>query len=313
MKLSKINITKRDIKRFILVILGTLILGIGAGLFLVPYEIISGGVSGLGIILNGLFSSITVETFVFILTWFFFIVGWIFLGHDFAAKTIISTILYPFAVMLGVYLNQNTPLNFGIDLDTIDNTNKFLAAIIGGALVGAGVGFTFLGGGSTGGVDVITLICQKFFNFKASITCFVVDATIITLGFIFAQDFFATIIGILSALLTSTMIDKLFDAERNVIVDIISKKHKELNDIIINKLDRGCTLIQGIGGYTKEEITILRVALDMREYAILKDIIAQVDPKSFVTVSKASSVRGEGFKEHRVQNLVGKKKYDKEK
>ena len=312
MKLGKLNITKRDIKRFFLVVLGTIVLGIGAGLFLVPYEIVSGGVTGIAIILNGLFSEVSIEMYIGVFTWGFFILGWILLGNDFAAKTILSTIIYPFAVALGVYLNNNTALNLGV-LETMDNTNKFLAAIIGGALVGAGVGFTFIGGGSTGGVDVITLICQKYFNFKASLVCFVVDATIIGLGFIFSQDFFATIIGILSALLTSTMVDRLFDAEKNVIVDIISKKHQDLNDIIITKLDRGCTLIHGIGGYTKEEITILRVALDMREYAILRDIIAQVDPKAFVTVSKASSVRGEGFKEHRVSNLVGRKKYGKEK
>lgn len=307
MKLGKLEIGKEGIKRIILVILGTFILGIGAGLFLVPYNIVSGGVTGMGIVFNGLFPNISTEIFVFIFTWSFFFLGWILLGTPFAMKTVISAIVYPSAILLGTYLNQNTGLSLGTD---IDNTSKFLAAIMGGAFVGCGVGLTFIGGGSTGGVDVILLVCQKYFKLKTSIVSFTVDSIIILCGFIFGGDFFSVLIGIISALITSVMIDKLFDTERNVIVDIISKKYEELNDIIINKLDRGCTLIQGIGGYTKEEITILRVALDMREYSILMDIIAKVDPTSFVTVSKASSVRGEGFKEHAVQNLTGKK-YEK--
>lgn len=313
MEVNKFKITKESIKRILLVIVGTIILGLGAGLFLVPYDIVSGGVSGIGIIFNGLIPALNTEVYVLIFTWLFFFVGWGLLGTSFAAKTIVSTIIYPLAVWLGSYLNHNTPLNLGLDAATIDSTNKFLAALIGGAFVGTGVGLTFIGGGSTGGVDVISLTFQKYFNFKTSVVSFFTDAVIILLGFIFGGDFFSVLIGIISALIASVMIDKLFDSERNVIVDIISKKYNELNDIIINKLDRGCTLIQGIGGYTKEEITILRVALDMREYSILMDIIAQIDPTSFVTVSKASTIRGEGFKEHRVQNLVGKKNHDKEK
>ena len=89
--------------------------------------------------------------------------------------------------------------------------------------------------------------------------------------------------------------------------NIISKKNEEINSFVIEELERGSTIINGIGGYTKDEVNILQVTLDIREYYILMDIIAKVDPSAFVTVTKASSVRGEGFKALQELNKVGKK------
>lgn len=308
MKLSKINF--QIVKRYLSIIVGSFILGMGTGLFLIPYSVVSGGVSGIGIIIHGIFGFDT-EIVVLILTWIFFFLGWILLGTKFATKTLLSSILYPLATMLGTYLHENTIFNLG-EMTTGFETNVFLAALIGGAFVGIGVGLTFIGGGSTGGVDIISLSFKKYFGLKTSRVSFCVDATIIVIGFIFSRNFYVTIIGIISALIASLMIGRLFDNDRNVIVDIISKKYEEINRFVIEKLDRGSTIIAGVGGYSKEDVILLRVALDIREYYILMDIIAQVDPKAFVTVSNASTIRGEGFKAHQVQSYVGKKNNDQE-
>ena len=122
------------------------------------------------------------------------------------------------------------------------------------------------------------------------------------------------LIGVMSAFITSLMVDRLFEADRNVAVNIISKKYNEINEYVIKQLDRGSTIITGVGGYSKEGVTILQVVLNYREYYILQDIIARVDPTAFVSVSKTLSVRGEGFKAHSnvVQGLSDKKNGNKE-
>lgn len=305
MKLTKEK--KLLIKRIFLCILGSFILGISTGLFLVPYDIVSGGISGLGIIFNEIFHSLDKEMFITILTWTFFLLGWLLLGTKFALKTVISAIVYPFSVMLGTFLHENTFLTLGSLSEVSGSINIFIAALIGGVLVGTGVGLTFLGGGSTGGVDVIILALQKFFGFKISHVSFIIDSAIILIGFIFSKNLSVTLIGIISAFVASIMINRLFDSESNMIVNIISKKNEEINSFVIEELERGSTIINGIGGYTKDEVNILQVTLDIREYYILMDIIAKVDPSAFVTVTKASSVRGEGFKALQELNKVGKK------
>ena len=163
MKISKH--AKLIIKRLFFVILGSFILGFGTGLFLIPYDIVTGGVSGIAILVNSLFG-VDKQLMVTILTWFCFFAGWLLLGHEFAIKTIISTVIYPFAVMLGTYLSSLDLFYLGDIGELTNSINLFLAGLFGGVLVGTGVGLTFLGGGSSGGIDVITLSFQKFFGFK---------------------------------------------------------------------------------------------------------------------------------------------------
>ena len=113
--------------------------------------------------------------------------------------------------------------------------------------------------------------------------------------------------GIMSSFVASFMVNKLFDSEKNVVVNIISKKYTEINEFILKELDRGSTLINGVGGYSQGEVTILQVVCDIKEYYVLEDIIAKVDPNAFVFSSKASFVKGEGFKAHKVSEKKLKK------
>lgn len=299
----------QQLKRIGFVILGSFILGIGCGLFLIPYNVVSGGVTGITIILHHIFNW-DAEIVTTIVTIAFFILGFILLGGQFAVKTIISTIVYPTSVWIGTILWENNLFNLG----EINDMNVLLAAIFGGILVGTGVGLTFVGGGSTGGVDVIALALKKYTKIKTSIATFAIDGAIILVGFIFTGKFNMVLIGVMSAFITSLMVDRLFEADRNVAVNIISKKYNEINEYVIKQLDRGSTIITGVGGYSKEGVTILQVVLNYREYYILQDIIAKVDPTAFVSASKTFSVRGEGFKAHSnvVQGLSDKKNGNKE-
>ena len=280
--------TKKEIFKFIIrilkIIIGSFLLGLGNGLFMIPYSIIAGGVSGIGIIIGKLCSISDITLMITLINVAFFILGWILLGHSFALKTVISTIIYPVAIIIGTAL-YNAGLNFGV-VEEIANDSMYylLAAVFGGIFIGAGVALTFSGGGSTGGVDVITLVINKYTGIKASRLSFFVDAVIILLGLI-VNPF-----------------DKLFDSEKNVVANVISSKYDEINNFVADKLDRTTTIISAVGGYSSNEVKLLQIVLNYQEYYILEDIIAKVDPQAFVYITKAYSVKGEGFKAHVYRN-----------
>ena len=121
-------------KRLFLIIVGSFILGLGSGLFLIPYGIVTGGVSGMAIVCSSLIG-LTEEVWVTIFTWVFFLLGWIILGTKFAAKTVLSTIIYPLAVFLGTYLNTNTIFNLGTISEINNSFYILLAGVFGGILV----------------------------------------------------------------------------------------------------------------------------------------------------------------------------------
>ena len=299
---------KRSLIRILYVILGSAILGLGAGFFLGPHNIVSGGLTGIGIIFQALFNW-NLDTVVWVLQIAFFFLGFIFLGKNMALKTIIATIVYPATLTLGGYLASLDILGFSTFFESSNAMGQILAAVFGGVFVGAGVGLTFLGGGSTGGVDILVLIIQKFTKSKTSKLTFLVDGLIVLAGLAAMGDIGITLIGIVSAFITAIMIDKIFDTENNVIVSIISKKYAELNKIILEKLDRGSTIVDATGGYSQQGVKMLQVVLERREYYVLEDIIAEEDPQAFMFMSKVSSVRGEGFKAHTkaLSNLGNKK------
>lgn len=299
---------KRSLIRILYVILGSAILGLGAGFFLGPHNIVSGGLTGIGIIFQALFNW-NLDTVVWILQIAFFFLGFIFLGKNMALKTIVATIVYPATLTLGGYLASLDILGFSTFFEASNAMGQILAAVFGGVFVGAGVGLTFLGGGSTGGVDILVLIIQKFTKSRTSKLTFLVDGLIVLAGLAAMGDIGITLIGIVSAFITAIMIDKIFDTENNVIVSIISKKYAELNKIILEKLDRGSTIVDATGGYSQQGVKMLQVVLERREYYVLEDIIAEEDPQAFMFMSKVSSVRGEGFKAHTkaLSNLGNKK------
>ena len=149
------------------------------------------------------------------------------------------------------------------------------------------------------------LISDTFFE-KVSILTFTVDGLIVLLGLFVLKRLDLMFIGIISAFVTSIMIDKLFDAEENVNVNIISKKYAEINEVVLKQLQRGTTIVDAIGGYSQNDIKMLIVVLDIREYYLLEEIVAKIDSEAFMYTNKSSYVRGEGFKSL-TENLISKK------
>ena len=173
------------IKNILLTVAGTLVLSFGTAVFVLPFDLVAGGVSGISIVLDKLIPSefLTVDLIITIVTWLLFSVGFFILGRSFALKTLISTVVYPAGVAL--FMNLATPnfLNGFFYLKGYTEHSDvalILATVLGGVCVGAGCAITFIGGGSTGGVDVIALtVCKLFKRLKSSIAFFIIDATIV--------------------------------------------------------------------------------------------------------------------------------------
>jgi uncharacterized membrane-anchored protein YitT (DUF2179 family) len=280
----------KKIINVLMIILANLMLAIASAFFLVPLNIVNGGMNGLAIIFDVWFGW-PVELTTAILAWSFFLVGFIFLGKTFSAQTFLATILYPiFFYLLLRFVGPNW-----IGFDANEETHRLLAAIFGGTLVGIGIGISFLAGGSTGGFDVFMLLGQRFFEWKASITSFVIDVVIILLG-MFTFSIVSGLYGVISTVVTSVMIELVFVGLSKVyLVTIISKEHASINQFIIEKLERGSTIYQAKGGYSQQPLQVIQVAIQRQEYFSLKQWIGQKDPSAFVMISQARSILGLGF------------------
>lgn len=291
------------LKNIFLVILGTAILAFGTGIFLIPFDLVTGGLSGIAIILDKLlpinnFSISSIDIYITILTWGLFILGLIILGKQFALKTLISTIVYPPMLSISTSLITSSLFNGFFDIShNYPEIGIVLAAIFGGVFVGAGCAITFLGGGSTGGLDILSfIICKYIKKFKSSIVIFAIDALIVVCGIFVIQDLVVSLLGITSAFLCAIVIDKLFLGESKAfIAQIVSDHYEEISEAIIKKLDRTTTILDGTGGYSKTPKKLILVSFTMSQYATLINLINQIDKYAFVSIHRAHEINGEGW------------------
>lgn len=292
---------KMVIKNFLLVIIGTCILGFGVGVFILPFNLVTGGVPSISIILKSLIplESISVEAYTTIVTWVLFFAGLIFLGKDFALKTLTSSIVYPIAIYLSSFLLDSGVFNgfFLLQNSQYDEIAIVLAAVFGGAFVGTGCALTFLGGGSTGGVDIISLsICKYFKKVKSSVAMFLIDGTLVVLGMFILNDFVLTLLGIVSAFVCALVIDHLFLGEsKQFIAQIITDKYEEFNKEVREQINRTTTLVDVIGGYSKETKKLVLISFTMNEYSKITTMIKSIDKNAFVTIHRAHEISGKGF------------------
>ncbi len=309
--MSQKRVTKQAVIRFawkyLLIFIGSGLLALGDAAFLVPFNLVTGGVVSIGIIIQHYVGSSFQVTDI--VTWVvqiaMAIVSFFFVGKRFTIRTAVSVLLYPllFTLMLRVpVVNGQQSIGDAVANLLRDGTGQetvaadILAAVFGGACIGGGVGICYLAGGSTGGLDVISVILYRKARIKESVSSFVLDATILLVGFACIQNLVQALIGIVSALICALMVQYLYVRSNGyVIADIISDKTSEIKAYVEQVMDRTTTLISAVGGYTGEKRTILRVALERKELLAFRTYVAEVDPKAFCTLTEATMIRGEGF------------------
>ena len=303
----KLDLRREDIisalKNFSLVVLGTISIAISAGIFIVPFNLVTGGMSGLAVILDKIIDAdlefVTIDFIITILTWIFFFAGLIILGHSFALKTLVSTIVYPIAFSLFHKLSSPDVLGgyFYLPGSEYSQLALVMGAVLGGALLGLGCALAFIGGGSTGGTDIVALtICKIFPRLKSSSVVFAVDGFIVILGMFVIGDIVISTLGIVSAMVSSLLIDKVFlGGSKSFIAQIVSDKCEEINSQIIEKVKRGSTIVDVTGGYSLKPKKMIIFSFTMRQYREVLNIINKTDKYAFVTFHRAHEINGEGW------------------
>ncbi|MDF9824563.1 uncharacterized membrane-anchored protein YitT (DUF2179 family) [Breznakia sp. PF5-3] len=277
---------KKDlVKDLGIVVLGNIILAIGVAFFLVPNAILSGGVAGIAIAIEPIVH-LHPNTMIYILTICLFIIGAIFLGKGFMIKTALSSVLYPTFVSL-----------FGEMAEKVYITDDpLLASIYGGIFIGFGLGLVFRTGASTGGMDIPPLIIHKYTHIPVHTLVLIVDGLTVLLGMAI-HGIEPALIGIISVWVSSYMVNKamMIGLREAQSIMIISEKYEEILDEISKNLDRGATLIDAKGVYTRQERPVIMVVIFRKQFPILNRIVQAIDPSAFVIVYDVNEVQGEGF------------------
>ena len=288
-----------EIKNFLYILSGTVVLAIGASLFIIPYNLVAGGVTGIAIAISSFFGTDSVDLLIAVMSWILFGFGFFVLGKAFALKTFVSSLLYPALVSVFSRLASGDVLGGFFHLHSSGHAEIaiILATVFGGALIGTGCALTFLGGGSTGGTDIIVFsICKFFKNAKSSVVIFLVDIFVITLGVFALSDLVLSLLGITSAFVSVITIDKIFlGGQRAFMANIISDRAECISKEIIHSLGRTTTIADVVGGYTGERRKMVIFTFTMREYAKLIGIVTTIDSGAFMVTHRVHEINGKGW------------------
>ncbi len=281
-----------------LIILGAFILAAGFVLFINPYKIVPGGVYGIGIVVHYLTKGlieywpegIPIGLFGLLINIPLTVIGVKVLGPRFGIKTIIGFFLTSvFMDLLTMFVGENDPLGLKNDM--------LLACIFGGVLIGAGLGLIFKSKATSGGSDIIAMIIARFTSWPLGQLLIYVDSTIVLLALIVFKDWKIPLYSWLVIYITGKVIDMVIEGVNyEKMLLIISDKHNDIKNVIINDLNRGGTFIAGEGMFNNEPKKIIYTIVNRRELTMLEDYIQKIDPKAFLTVIDAKEILGEGFK-----------------
>ncbi len=269
---------------FLPIMAGNFLYALTVKLFLLPGGLVVGGTNGIALIIQHIVD-IPISVFVFIFNMIMLAIGFLVLGKQFAITTIASSFLYP--LMLGF-------LDWLLG-DFILTDDVILCTIFSGLGIGLALGLVIRNGASTGGMDIPPLILQKLFRIPVSVSMYAFDVCIIL-----AQAFFRPkeniLFGVLLLLIYTTVLDRvmMLGATRTE-VKIISKHSNAIREAILKQIDRGVTMLNGEGGYLREETQIVLSVISNRELARMEKLIHEIDPESFMIITRVTEVSGRGF------------------
>ena len=275
---------KEIVRKLFSIIIGNLLCSIAINLFFVPNGLVSGGVGGLGIMIQYLIG-IPTGISVFMLNLPIFLAGYKMLDKKFLVYAFISTFVFSFILTatkgIGSYL-------------VVDDI--FLAAVFGAIFNGLGMGLMFKNGTCQAGFDVIAAILKKKYNINIGTGLMTVNTIIISFSSILF-GYKRAMYTLVALYIAYQILDKVqtgFNVQKNII--IVSDKSMQLADAIMEELSRGVTFLKGEGGYTQEEKSIIYCILTSREIGKLKEIVEKIDPNAFFTINDVVEVKGSGFK-----------------
>ena len=299
------------VKEYALLILGLLLYVLGWTVFLVPNNLVGGGVTGVASIVQyATHGFIKIGYTYFTVNILLLILALFTLGKGFGGKTVVAIIL----ASLGLNLFQTLiPAEICQTL-AVDN-GKLRSVIMGGILVGVGIGLTMSAGGSTGGTDIIALIVNKYRGISPGKMILGMDLVIILSSLLvpsytadgalipFTEKIVTVVYGLILITVCSTVLDMyLAGSKQSVQLFILSHKYEEIADAIAKDLHRGVTVLDGQGWYSKQSTHVLMVLTRKTDLNIMLRYIKSIDPDAFLSVSTVTGVYGRGFESIHVRH-----------
>lgn len=274
------------IKRGIFITIGAVLMAVALELFLVPNQIIDGGIAGISIILSNV-TGLSLGMFIFLLNLPFLYIGYKQIGKTFALST-----LYGITVM-----SITTFTLHGVDAFTDE---KLLAVLFGALILGVGVGLVIRFGGSLDGTEIVSILVSKKIGTPVGQIIMIINVFIfIAAGFVFGWD--SAMYSIFTYYIAFKVIDLVVEGlNESKSVTIISSDYEEISEAINQRLGRSTTFIYARGGYSKEDTQIIYCVVTRLELAKLKALVHDIDPNAFIAIEMVSDVLGGTFKKQEI-------------
>ena len=273
----------RYIPMFFMIILGGVIGGISFNVFLIPHKLLSGGVSGIALILKYLFD-FNPGVLIFVLNIPIFMVGLKFVDREFILLSLIGMTAFSVSIDMFAFLRDIIYIN-----DTL------LSCLYGGVLNGIGMGIVFRNRASQGGIDIVAVIVKKYYSMNLGSTSLIINFIIVAIASVF-YGLKPAMYTLVSMYVASAVLDKVqqgFGGSKSVM--IITDNEQQVADAILQTLDRGVTYLDGEGAYTGNKKRVIYCIVTMSQLAKLKQIVREIDSKAFMAVSDTAEVLGHGF------------------
>ncbi|MBR5214639.1 MAG: YitT family protein [Bacteroidales bacterium] len=284
-----------EIKSHIIITLAIIMSAIGWCIFLIPNQMLGGGVTGLSTIIYWL-TGIPTGVMIFIFNAILIFISFKSLGKRFAFSTIYSVIVTSVVFyVMQEYIVDIMQEHLG-SLPLSGTEHRLLAALLGSALNGVACGFIFLEGSSTGGTDVIAVMINKYRNVTIGRLSLFINVAVITCSYFVYKDLELLIYSYVGLMVTSYAVDLTMNgSKQSVQMFIFTSKPHEIADRVGDEVHRGVTMIKGTGWYSKKESEIVMVVVRKTESQRVIRIVKQADPAAFVSVNTVMGVYGKGF------------------
>jgi uncharacterized membrane-anchored protein YitT (DUF2179 family) len=282
---GKLMIFGLKIKNILFIVIGTAIMSFGLVNFNMKNELAEGGFTGITLLLYFLFEWDPSYTNLILNIPLFFI-GWKLLGRNAFFYTILGTV----GISVFLWIFQRYPIDMPLQDDLT------LAALFAGVFLGIGLGIIFRFGGTTGGVDIIARLAQKYIGWGMGKTMFLFDICVIAASMLTYLNYKQAMYTLVAVFIGARVIDFIQEGAYSARgAMIVSEKNTQIAQKIMDDMERGVTVLRGYGSFTKVEREVLYCVVGRNEIVRLKNLITSVDPHAFVSVSVVHDVHGEGF------------------
>ena len=289
----------RELKDYVAITLGIICYALGWAAFMLPYQISTGGVTGISALIYYI-TGIEIQVSYFVINAIFMVFALKILGLKLCIKTLYAIPALTFFLWLFQVLLKDDAGNLPLLLGP---GQEFMALVIGASMLGFGIGFVFIYNGSTGGTDILAWIINKYKDVSLGRLIMYGDIIIISSCYLVFHDWKRVLFGFCVLFIMSVVIDYVVNSNRQSVQFLIfSRKHEEIAETITKELRRGVTLLDGTGWYSKQSIKVVVVLAKKNQSNEIFRLVRDIDENAFISQSNVVGVYGEGFDKLKIKN-----------